>query len=545
MPPTFKTPVLGGGVFPTLNGRVTSALVPVRSGRVGKKKNCLQFRRVAKRRSGTRFGSWSSAGSVLLKEHPVAYPTPANFNYFWSFGSLAGLFLTLQIVTGVFSAMHYTPHVTLAFASVEHIMRDVNFGWLVRYLHANGASFFFAAVYIHMAKGLYYGSYVHPHSGVWRLGVLIFIAMMATAFMGHVPPWGQMSFWGATVITNLFTAIPYIGESLAYRLWGGYAVENATLNRFYSLHYLLPFAIVGLVLLHLTLLHAPGSTQPLKLAVVSDKIAFFPYFASKDLLGVVIAAIVYSFTVFFYPNVLGHPDNYIEANALSTPSHIVPEWYSLPFHAILRSIPDKLGGVLRMGAALLVLLLLPNLAAGFGRWANSARLTLPLNPEFRPIARATFWIFTATVLLLGWIGSQPVEEPFLGVGQLATAYYFVHLLLVTGFVPVLEQSLIYHGIGGASKSVSEPLNHGKLTISFRRKMQFPPSVRGKLVHPVERRWLEREWGALRPGRVATRPAQTCPGFLAKFPIQHGHTPRGANRWPLRTPRGYRPWIDVM
>ena len=295
----------------------------------------------------------------FINSHIVDYPTPINLNYFWSFGSTAGICLVIQILTGVFLAMHYTPHVDLAFYSIEHIMRDVNNWWLIRYLHANGASMFFIVVYSHIFRGLYYGSFINPRGWLWASGVIIFLLMMATAFMGYVLPWGQMSFWGATVITNLFSAIPIVGASIVEWLWGGFSVSNATLNRFFSLHYLLPFLIAGLTIVHLSLLHKAGSNNPLGINKNIEAISFYPYFYVKDLLAFFLLLIMFSFFVFYYPNVLGHSDNYIEANALVTPAHIIPEWYFLPFYAILRSIPDKLGGVVAMVLAILILLFLP------------------------------------------------------------------------------------------------------------------------------------------------------------------------------------------
>jgi len=295
----------------------------------------------------------------FIDSHIIDYPTPINLNYLWSFGSTAGLCLVIQILTGIFLAMHYTPHIDFAFNSVEHIMRDVNNGWLLRYLHANGASMFFIVVYSHIFRGLYFGSYMYPRGRLWASGVIIFLLMMATAFMGYVLPWGQMSFWGATVITNLFSAIPYVGSSIVEWLWGGFSVDNATLNRFYSLHYLMPFLIAGLTIAHLSLLHTAGSNNPLGINTNVDCIPFYPYFYVKDLFAFFILLTLFSFFVFFYPNALGHADNYIPANPLVTPPHIVPEWYFLPFYAILRTIPDKLGGVIAMLGAILVLLALP------------------------------------------------------------------------------------------------------------------------------------------------------------------------------------------
>ena len=285
---------------------------------------------------------------AVVGDHIVTYPTPSNINYAWGFGSLAGLCLAIQIVTGVFLAMHYTPHVDFAFSSVEHIMRDVHNGWIIRSVHSNGASVFFMVVYCHIARGLYHGSYYRPRHHLWSSGVLIFFLMVITAFMGYVLPWGQMSFWGATVITNLVTALPIVGYDIAYFLWGGFSVGNPTLNRFFSLHFLVPFIIAGVVFLHLSMLHQSGSSNPIG-PVAPDRVFFYPYFYVKDLYGLLLLFIVFSVLVFFYPNLLGHPDNYREADPLVTPSHIVPEWYLLPFYAILRSIPDKLIGVIAMG----------------------------------------------------------------------------------------------------------------------------------------------------------------------------------------------------
>jgi len=327
--------------------------------------------------------------------------------------------------------MHYTTHVDFAFNSVEHIMRDVNNGWLIRYIHANGASFFFIVVYCHIFRGLYFGSYIAPRSLLWCSGVVIFLAMMATAFMGYVLPWGQMSFWGATVITNLFSAIPYIGSSIVEWLWGGFSVDNATLNRFFSLHYLLPFVIAGITLLHLTLLHQEGSNNPLGINSSVDFISFYPYFYVKDLFAFLIFLLSFSFVVFFFPNVLGHSDNYIPANPLVTPPHIVPEWYFLPFYAILRSIPDKLGGVVAMISAILILLLLP--VTNFSNIRSSI---------FRPFYSIFFWFLVADFFLLGWIGQKPVETPYIEIGLYATIYYFFTLLLLFPAIGFIENKLL-------------------------------------------------------------------------------------------------------
>jgi len=362
----------------------------------------------------------------VLGSHIINYPTPSNINYLWSFGSLAGLVLVLQILTGVFLAMHYTPHIDLAFSSVEHIMRDVNNGWLIRYLHANGASFFFIIVYSHLFRGLYFSSYLGARAHLWWSGVVIFLLMMATAFMGYVLPWGQMSFWGATVITNLFSAIPYVGSSIVEWLWGGFSVDNATLNRFFSLHYLMPFLIAGLACAHLALLHVNGSTNPAGTQLPLDSITFYPYFYVKDLLAFFLFLGCLAIIVFYAPNLLGHSDNYIPANPLVTPAHIVPEWYFLPFYAILRSIPDKLGGVAAMVGAILILLALPYLN------------TCAYSTRYRVYYKYMFWFLAADFLLLGWIGQKPVETPYIEVGMAATAFYFSFFLVLLPVVSAVE-----------------------------------------------------------------------------------------------------------
>ncbi len=367
----------------------------------------------------------------ILNDHLVDYPTPVNINYLWNFGSIAGIFLVVQIVTGIFLAMHYTPHVDLAFLSVEHIMRDVNNGWLLRYLHANGASLFFAVVYMHIGRGLYYGSYQKPRGFVWFFGVVILILMMATAFMGYVLPWGQMSFWAATVITNLFSAFPIIGESIVSWLWGGFSVDNATLNRFFSFHYLLPFLIVGAVLIHLVVLHQNGSNNPLGVHSYVDKIPFYPFFVIKDLFSWVLIFIIYFNFVYFSPNFLGHTDNYIEANPMVTPAHIVPEWYFLPFYAVLRSVPHKLGGVVAMFASLLILFLLPYLSTSDVR-----------SSYFRPFHKLFFWLFILDYLILGWIGGCAPESPYLEIGQIATLFYFLYFTLVLPLLGIFEKFLL-------------------------------------------------------------------------------------------------------
>ncbi|WP_068315288.1 cytochrome b [Polycladidibacter hongkongensis] len=361
----------------------------------------------------------------LIRGSFVDFPTPKNLNYWWTFGGIAFAVLVVQIVTGIVLVMHYTPHETLAFASVEHIMRDVNFGWLIRYMHANGASFFFIAVYIHICRGLYYGSYKAPREISWILGVLIFLIMMATAFMGYVLPWGQMSLWGATVITNLFSALPFVGESITTWLWGGFAVGNPTLNRFFSLHYLLPFVLVGIVLLHIWAFHTTGNNNPAGIDPKTEKdtIPFHPYYTVKDLFAIIVFFIFFAWFVFYLPNFMGHPDNYIEANPMVTPAHIVPEWYFLPFYAILRAVPDKLGGVVAMFGAIAMLFILP--------WLDTSKVR---SARFRPIYRMLFWVFMFTCLALGWLGGQPAEEPFVTASRIFTVLYFAHFLI---FMPLL------------------------------------------------------------------------------------------------------------
>ncbi|MFQ5564242.1 MAG: cytochrome bc complex cytochrome b subunit [Parvularculaceae bacterium] len=364
------------------------------------------------------------------------FPTPKNLNYWWTFGGILAVFLVIQIITGVVLAMHYTPHVDMAFDSVEHIMRDVNYGWLMRYVHANGGSMFFLAVYIHMFRGLYYGSHKEPREVLWILGVIIFILMIATAFMGYVLPWGQMSFWAATVITNLFKAIPVVGDAIRTLLWGGFSVDNPTLNRFYSLHYLLPFAIFGVVILHIWALHIPGNNNPTGVEVKTkkDTLPFHPYYTVKDSFAIAAFLVMFAAFVFFAPNVLGHPDNYIEANPLSTPAHIVPEWYFLPFYAILRAInfdfffiSSKLGGVIAMFASIIVLFFLP--------WLDTAKVR---SMRYRPWARIAFVFFVAACVLLGYLGAQPPEGIYVTLAQIGTAYYFIFFLVLLPLLGVLE-----------------------------------------------------------------------------------------------------------
>jgi ubiquinol-cytochrome c reductase cytochrome b subunit len=329
--------------------------------------------------------------------------------------------------------MHYTPHVDLAFVSVEHIMRDVNGGWFLRYMHANGASMFFIVVYLHLFRGLYYGSYASPRELVWIVGVVILLLMILTAFIGYVLPWGQMSFWGATVITSLASAIPVVGMDITYWLWGGFSVDNATLNRFFSLHYLLPFIIAGASIVHIAALHQYGSNNPLGCLATVDKVSFYPYFFLKDLVGWVCFAVFFSFFIYFAPNALGHPDNYIPANPMSTPAHIVPEWYFLPVYAILRSIPNKLAGVAAIGLVFVSLLLLP--------FINTSQIR---SSNFRPLYRKLFWLFVADCMLLGWIGCQPVEDPYVFIGQAASVYFFLYFLICIPFLGRFEKALLQY-----------------------------------------------------------------------------------------------------
>lgn len=379
------------------------------------------------------FAKWLDTRLPILRlahDSFVDYPTPKNLNYWWTFGGILTFCLVTQIITGIILAMHYTPHVDMAFNSVEHIMRDVNYGWLIRYIHANGASMFFLAVYIHMFRGMYYGSYKAPREVLWILGVIIYILMMAAAFMGYVLPWGQMSLWGATVITNLFGAIPVVGESVAVWLWGGFSVDNPTLNRFFSLHYLIPFIILGIVILHIWALHVPGNNNPTGLDVQSEKdtIPFHPYYTIKDAFGLVLFMILFAYFIFFAPNVLGHADNYIPANPLVTPAHIVPEWYLLPFYAILRAIPDKLGGVIMMFSAIFVMFLLP--------WLDTSKIR---SGRYRPLFRQFFILFAINCLFLGYLGAQPAEGVYVTLARIATAYYFAHFLIILPVLGLVER----------------------------------------------------------------------------------------------------------
>ena len=382
----------------------------------------------------------------------AGYPVPRNLNYFWNFGVLAGVSLVIQIVTGIILAMHYAAAGPVAFDSVEHIMRDVNHGWLLRYAHANGASFFFIVVYIHIFRGLYYGSYKPPREMVWLLGLVIFLLMMATAFMGYVLPWGQMSFWGAKVITGLFGAIPVVGEPIQTWLLGGFAPDNAALNRFFSLHYLLPFVIAGVIILHIWALHIPGSNNPTGVDVKApqDTVPFHPYYTAKDGFGLGVFLIAYCLVLFFAPNYLGHADNYIPANPLSTPAHIVPEWYFWPFYAILRAftvdfiLPAKLWGVIAMFASILLLFFLP--------WLDRSPVR---SGNYRPLFKMFFVILVIDVLILGYCGGAPAEEPYVIISQIAAAYYFAHFLIIVPIISKLERPLTL------PHSISESVLHGE------------------------------------------------------------------------------------
>jgi ubiquinol-cytochrome c reductase cytochrome b/c1 subunit len=369
--------------------------------------------------------------SYIEKEYHT-FPTPRNFNYFWNFGAIATVMLVLMIVTGIVLATNYTPHVLMAFDSVERIDRDVPQGWMIRDLHMNGASFFFIAVYVHIFRGMYYGSYKAPRELLWILGVVIFLLMMATAFMGYVLPWGQMSFWGATVITSLFGAIPVVGDSIVTWLWGGFAIDNPTLNRFYALHYLLPFIIVAVVALHVVALHVHGSNNPLGIDPKGpqDTVPFHPYYTMKDGFGVILFLIVYCVFVFFLPDWLGDAANYIPANPLVTPTHIVPEWYFLPFYAILRAIPDKLGGVIAMFGSIVVLFVLP--------WLDTSRVR---SCTFRPIYKWFMGVLVIDVIVLGWCGANPPEGFFVPLSRVATLYYFFHFIVLLPILGKIERPL--------------------------------------------------------------------------------------------------------
>ena len=387
------------------------------------------------------------------------YPTPKNLNYWWNFGSLAGIVLVIMITTGIVLAMHYTPHTAFAFDSIERIMRDVNYGWLIRYVHMNGGSAFFIVVYIHIFRGMYFGSYKSPRELLWILGVVILICMMATAFLGYVLPWGQMSFWGATVITSLFSAIPVIGDWIVTLLWGGFSVDNPTLNRFFSLHYLLPFVLVGVIVLHIVALHQHGSSNPIGIDTKGpqDQLPFHPYYTVKDLFGLGVFLVLFFFFVFFAPNFFGEPDNYIEANPLQTPPHIVPEWYFLPFYAILRAftadafiywpiswlMSAKLAGVLAMFGSIMVLFVLP--------WLDWSPVR---SARYRPLYKQFFWLLLIDCFVLGWVGANAPEGHFVIIGQVATAYYFGHFVVILPLLSLFEKPR------PVPTSISEPVLGG-------------------------------------------------------------------------------------
>ena len=379
------------------------------------------------------FTRWLDTRLPILRftnEHILQFPTPKNLNYFWTFGFILTFFLITQIITGVILAMHYAPNSLLAFDSIEHIMRDVNYGWLIRYAHSNGSSMFFLAVYIHMFRGLYYGSYKEPREVLWILGCIIYFLMIVTAFMGYVLPWGQMSYWAATVIINLVGTLPIIGDSLTQLLLGGFAVDNPTLNRFFSLHYLIPFIILGLVLLHIWSLHVPGNNNPTGVSVQGkqDTVAFHPYYTVKDFFAYVVFLLLFCYFIFYNPNALGHPDNYIEADPMLTPAHIVPEWYLLPFYAILRAVPDKLFGVLLMFGSIVVLFFLP--------WLDTMKVR---SARYRPFYKMFFFIFVLDCLLLGYLGAQVPEGVYLLLSRVSTFYYFAFFILIMPALSRLER----------------------------------------------------------------------------------------------------------
>uniref|UniRef100_A0A7U3LL68 Cytochrome b n=1 Tax=Hylobates lar TaxID=9580 RepID=A0A7U3LL68_HYLLA len=365
----------------------------------------------------------------LINHSLIDLPAPSNISMWWNFGSLLGACLILQIITGLFLAMHYTPDASTAFSSVAHITRDVNYGWIIRYLHANGASMFFICLFLHIGRGLYYGSFLYLET--WNIGIILLLATMATAFMGYVLPWGQMSFWGATVITNLLSAVPYIGTNLVQWVWGGYSVDNATLTRFFTFHFILPFIITALAALHLLFLHETGSNNPLGISSQPDKIAFHPYYTIKDILGLFLLLLMLMSLVLFSPDLLGDPDNYTQANPLNTPPHIKPEWYFLFAYAILRSVPNKLGGVLALLLSILILAMIPAL--------HTAKQQSMM---FRPLSQLTYWLLVMNLLILTWIGGQPVSYPFITIGQVASVLYFTTILVLMPAASLIENKML-------------------------------------------------------------------------------------------------------
>ena len=390
----------------------------------------------------------------FVDSHLIHYPTPITLTYAWSFGSLAGFCLGIQILSGLLLTTHYTANIDLAFASVEYIMRDVPNGWFLRYTHANGASMFLLVIYAHIFRGLYYGSYMKPRQLLWCSGVILMLLVMGAAFTGYVLPWGQMSFWGATVITNLFSAIPLVGESITTWLWGGYSVDNPTLTRFFTLHYLLPFLILGLVVLHIWALHVPGNNNPVGIDIKKpskDTVPFHPYIVIKDAFALLMFLIIFAMFVFYSPNVLGHADNYIEANPLVTPAHIVPEWYLLPFYAILRSVPDKLMGVIAMLSAILILAALP--------WLDTSKIR---SAVFRPLYKQFYWILVADVLILGYVGAMPAEGLYLLIARIGTIYYFAHFLIILPVLGLKEKTL------PLPLSITEPVLGGSPNLAAAR-----------------------------------------------------------------------------
>nr|YP_009571063.1 cytochrome b [Chelodina burrungandjii]AUY54982.1 cytochrome b [Chelodina burrungandjii] len=365
----------------------------------------------------------------IINNTLIDLPTPSNISYLWNFGSLLGMCLIIQLATGLFLSMHYSPDISLAFSSISHIHRNVQYGWLIRNVHANGASLFFMCIYLHIGRGIYYGSYLYKKT--WNTGVILLLLVMATAFVGYVLPWGQMSFWGATVITNLLSAIPYIGPTLVQWVWGGFSVDNATLTRFFTFHFLIPFMMMGMTMVHLLFLHETGSNNPTGMNSNCDKISFHPYFSYKDLLGFTLMTLFLLTLALFHPYLLGDPDNFTPANPLVTPPHIKPEWYFLFAYAILRSIPNKLGGVLALLLSILILLLMPTL-----------HLSKQRTTTFRPITQTMLWLLTTDLLILTWIGSQPVEDPFIMIGQIASSLYFTLILIILPMVSMSENKML-------------------------------------------------------------------------------------------------------